>query len=69
MDEIMKQQKELEVAFDGLKKCFDEAKLTFRQRHESMLKLIRDSQKQEASHLAQIHSALQNIMRNSDEGK
>jgi hypothetical protein len=62
---IIKQYDELEKSFSALKKIFDQAEMDYKAKHQAIMRMIAETQKQEAINLSQIHSALQSILESS----
>lgn len=62
---VIKQYEDLERSFMALKKIFEQAEIEYKIKHQSIIKMIVDAQRQEAVNLGQIHSALQAIIESS----
>ena len=69
LESIAQQQKELEVAFAGLKKIFEEAEQKFRLKQQRIVQMLAQNQAQEAANLGQIHVALDKILKSLDLGQ
>ena len=67
-ESIAKQNKELEAAFDGLFAIFEQARQKFKEKQSRIRQMIEMSQAQEAQNLAEIHGALDKILKSSEIG-
>lgn len=66
LESIAQQQKELEMAFAGLKKVFEEVEIKFKQKQQRIVQMLAQEQAKEAANLGQIHTALDQILKSFD---
>jgi|GEM_PF-5128636 hypothetical protein len=63
---IAKQQEELLAAIEGLQKIFDQAKEAIKMKQQKVLQMLAANQNDEAKNLAQIHQALDNLLKSAN---
>lgn len=63
---IAKQQEELLAAIEGLQKIFDQAKDAIKMKQQKVLQMLAANQSEEAKNLAQIHQALDNLLKSAN---
>lgn len=63
---VAKQQDELMAAIEALQKVFDQAKEAIKMKQGKVLQMITASQTEEAKNLAQIHQALDNLLKSAN---
>lgn len=63
---VAKQQDELMAAIEALQKVFDQAKEAIKMKQGKVLQMIAASQTEEAKNLAQIHQALDNLLKSAN---
>jgi vacuolar-type H+-ATPase subunit E/Vma4 len=63
---VAKQQEELLAAVEALRKIFDQVESAIKMKQQKIISMITANQGEEAKNLAQIHQALDNLLKSSN---